>query len=1105
MTVAAMPDADHDGISDMIASVLFYEPNAEVQGRLPDVVQTRTRLNPPRLSRRAVLAVSGRTGRRLWSYPAGVELGTIEPADTFHNPAILKSRGATLVAVVDGPQWVGVDAATGQPRVGPIDLGADPLHPLRYVDLDGDGEPEALGFLGPNPLRPFQTLAAFSCASGRQLWTAPVRPPVTVPYDDRAPVAWPVVADLDGDGRPEIAVPDAGPLPPAHGYRGVQLLDGGTGQVRWSRAMRPETKAIDGVAHAIAVGDLDHDGVRDLVTTSIFIGRNPATTHQRTPPDEERVYVDALSGKDGRPLWWWHADIPSDKPTRIRPPLLWGSGPDGWPLLAVTLGGIDEHGPQVNDHVMPPVAHMLELSTGREIHTIAGLTNPAADDLNGDGLPDFWGQVDGRLWAFRGEAPERWRALDTFAAAGDLDGDGQNDVFCGAMAPYAGASERFGGRTALARSGRDGHLLWKREVDWRLGLFDEEDGEAFQLQSFPLPRGDLDGDGIADVLAECTRLYSADEKSPRPATFLLRLLSGRDGRPLWSAGPLPLSFATTGFFFVWWIDARVIEPGGPPDLIVIPTGPNTPHLARISGRDGHVVWGIPLRQLPTAGQFGYNPQPLLDDLDGDGALDLVMSIPPVKGTNEPDWALVAVSLSAGKILWSQPLGVTYHEIGAPLWIGDLDGDRRPEAIVLDEVSQAESICVRVRALDGRDGSLRWSWTSGAQFSADRLPPSALVADLTGLGKASVYVSFLDRDQHNRIVVLSAKGRATAERTVPGERCNLRYAGDLNGDGRAELLIARGAGLHVWGPDLHEIWSRPNTKYWYDEIIPARPGHPATIEVYPCLGLDGATGAPRWSALPSLTGSANCKLLDHGDAASLPAILEYRGDTISCRNALATTAQGTIAALRGSQTPAGRARHDPRWTRPLPWATPLAERAIAKGVPISAGLALVNVGLPLLILRLASRRRVLSVRTLMALPVAAAVSLSAYVGIEPLLPPPPALANYSTKALFFLGTAVGIPILAYIGLLAACLVRRRIKLLALLVVLTVVAALAIGGAWIAWDARTKPALDEYGWSDWHLVFILGIYAVGTAAVGAVIIRGLTRWAQRLLRRAGERVA
>ena len=94
-----------------------------------------------------------------------------------------------------------------------------------------------------------------------------------------------------------------------------------------------------------------------------------------------------------------------------------GRGPDGWPLLALPLGGearepisiLLREGP-----LAPPSIHFLEASTGREQHSLMGVASAKFADLDGDGLADLWGDFDGELRAFRGESPEAWRALGRF-------------------------------------------------------------------------------------------------------------------------------------------------------------------------------------------------------------------------------------------------------------------------------------------------------------------------------------------------------------------------------------------------------------------------------------------------------------------------------------------------------------------------------------------------------------------------------------------------------------------------------------------------------------------------------------------------------------------
>ena len=127
---------------------------------------------------------------------------------------------------------------------------------------------------------------------------------------------------------------------------------------------------------------------------------------------------------------------------------------------------------------------------------------------------------------------------------------------------------------------------------------------------------------------------------PNAATLPIQLLSGRTGRLLWRAGPLPLDFAAQGFAEIDSVHTAAVEPGGAPDLFVrhgspfvkpgesFPARPvrsqarrGHPAWRRNSGRDGRIVWDISLAEGVTHVGKQFLAPAQFADLDGDGGID----------------------------------------------------------------------------------------------------------------------------------------------------------------------------------------------------------------------------------------------------------------------------------------------------------------------------------------------------------------------------------------------------------------------------------------------------------------------------------------------------
>ena len=750
---------------------------------------------------------------------------------------------------------------------------------------------------------------------------------------------------------------------------------------------------------------------------------------------------------------------------------------------------------------------------------------PRLADLNGDGVADLWGEVQGELRAFRGEAPEAWRALgqfhpaderierqDVLTRAGvDFDGDGIRDALIPSVrTPGDSARQTSGSHTALARSGRDGRVIWKTVLDRRENWFEPSRGDRYMLMAFPLPAGDFDGDGTPDVIVQKNvRQLRASWRPGEPRRCRSRFFPGRLRSALWSAGPLPLGFDAAGHSSVTWVEARTVEPNGTPDLLVLHGSPfakpgstpltrasrGTPSLSRISGRDGRIVWDIPLAEGEEE-NYQYVPPPHFVDLNGDGGLDILLVVPPIESAGQTEFQLLAISLRDGSRLWSHALRFHRNLVGQ-VCVGDLDGDKRPEVVVMEELLVGNNIELEAIALGGQSGKVRWSRKIGPMFQG--LPARQIaLSDLEGKGAREVCLNFRERGGMRRILVLDRAGNERAHRDVPGDDNSSFNSTDINGDGRDELLVWYGDRLHALGHDLNDLWSWPTKSAEVEEIFPAAPGRPGAVIIHPAFALDGATGQPRWTGQSPLffwPPSIAPKVLSPGGITPSAFLIETGEHWTVGRAALPTTPQGMPAPPLGNVVRQGELPDDPRWSRPLPWLAWLKGPFGPWGFLAAAGLAFINVILPFSILRRVAGQRRFSIRALMMLPLAAAIPIMVYLMLEPVLPVGSSPLFGSEKRLFIAGTVAGLPIVVAMVLAARALARGRWRPLATLGVLTLLTSLVIAALWVWFDMKSMSSIERYGRPGWYLIALPGVYATSML----VLIHGMMRGIFAFIRR------
>ena len=596
-------------------------------------------------------------------------------------------------------------------------------------DIDGDGKPDLVMSTAAS-LAVWRNVSAKGTLSpssfGSEIDFAAGANPTSV-----------AIGDIDGDGRLDVAMTN-GNAGSISVFRNVSS----PGSITLSSFADRVDFATGGVPTFITIVDLDVDGKADLalvnsVSTDVSVMRNTSTPGSITA-SSFAPYADIPIGHNYRSIAF--ADLDGDKK----------------PDLTVAGGFLS-----VLRNTSTPGALSASSFPARVDFAIgSGAQFVSAGDIDGDGRPDLVSSgnlysnvsvlrntaVSGSitLASFAAEEDFDVDAPSSFNAIADLNGDGRPDIV---TSNYSSNSISVLSNTSAPGSITPSSLA--PHVDFLASTFPG-----------PLAIGDLDGDAIPEIAVVNTseKNLSLFKTGTPPATLVpvitdLSPASGPVGTAVTISGFNFNPVAANNTVFFGAVKAAVISASATSLVVRVPAGATFQPVSVLNNASGLSAYAPLPFTLTFSNPYGNN-------------------IPPA-------FYQPKVDIAAGSL----PYAIAF---------GDLDSDGKPDMIVVNQAANTISVLRNTSAT----GSITTaSFAARIDFATGDDPRALAVGDIDGDGKLDIVVANAGASTVSVLRNVSVSGSITASSFAakvdfPTGTAPFSVAiGDLNGDGKPELVIA----------------------------------------------------------------------------------------------------------------------------------------------------------------------------------------------------------------------------------------------------------------------------------------------------------------------------